>query len=401
MRKGAVNHAMIRSVEPINSTCYSAKSSDLTELKKKEYIVDFGNEQRYCSCTCPDFKNNRMICKHFFAVIEGNHRTFNDISQLFRDHVWINLDSKLFTSSSLTKTHLKSSNNTERQTNLSLNQEKDLFEKCKEISNSPPKRVHNETLKTHRNSVRSLQIDLRANLKELHDLTYIVKNEDVLKIARNEIANLTRTGKVSLQKQQQSLLITRQSSKKRLKASHSTKSCSRKRARTTKPQLTIFKKRHPYTHRVGQRAEMMRQFYRARIKLSDELKKGENIQRAERLKKPEQEQKNEEISIISSTKISAVKRGKCRTSSRMSSFITEQILNGEQLTDETINLALKILKKQYPSWNGFEDTTLGPIRQYSHHKKKFIQILYSDHHWAILCGKSLNEVLMLPILVVA
>ena len=56
MRKGAVDHAMIRSVEPINRTCYSMKSSDLTELKKKEYVVDFGNEQRYCSCTCPDLK---------------------------------------------------------------------------------------------------------------------------------------------------------------------------------------------------------------------------------------------------------------------------------------------------------------------------------------------------------
>ena len=112
-------------------------------------------------------------------------------------------------------------------------------------------------------------------IKELYDLTYIVKNEDVLKIACNEIANLTRTVKVSLQKQQQSLLITRQSPKKRVKASHSTKSFSRKTARTTKCQLTILEKRHPYTHRVGQRAETMRQFYRARIKLSDELKKSE------------------------------------------------------------------------------------------------------------------------------
>ena len=57
----------------------------------------------------------------------------------------------------------------------------------------------------------------------------------------------------------------------------------------------------------------------------------ENIQRVERLKNPEQE--NEEISIINLTKISALERGKCRTSRRMSSFITEQILNGEQLTE--------------------------------------------------------------------
>ena len=53
------------------------------------------------------------------------------------DHVLINLDSKLFTSSSLTKTNLKSSNNTESQTNTMLSQEKDLFDECKEILNSP------------------------------------------------------------------------------------------------------------------------------------------------------------------------------------------------------------------------------------------------------------------------
>ena len=41
-----------------------------------------------------------------------------------------------------------------------LSQEKDTFHECKEIPNSPPKSVLNETLKTHHNSVRSLQIDL-------------------------------------------------------------------------------------------------------------------------------------------------------------------------------------------------------------------------------------------------
>ena len=56
---------------------------------------------------------------------------------------------------------------------------------------------------------------------------------------------------------------------------------------------------------------------------------------------------------------------------------------------------------QYPSWNGFEETILGPIIQYSHHKKNLIQIIYSDHHLTIPCGKSLNEVFMLRILVVA
>ena len=80
-----------------------------------------------------------------------------------------------------------------------LSQEKDVFHECKETPNSPPKSVPNENLKTRHNSARSLQIDLRATLKELHDLTNMLKNKDVLKMYRNEMAYLLiRTVKVSL-----------------------------------------------------------------------------------------------------------------------------------------------------------------------------------------------------------
>ena len=87
MRKGAVDHAMVRSGNLSTGLVILWKSFDLTGLKKKKYVVDFGNEQLYCvcSCICPDFKINRMIFKHFFAVMEGNHRRdINDISHLFR-----------------------------------------------------------------------------------------------------------------------------------------------------------------------------------------------------------------------------------------------------------------------------------------------------------------------------
>ena len=66
MRKEAVDHAMIKSVEPINRTCYSAKSSDLTELKKKEYVVDFGKKIKYMSQEkdmfdkCKEISNNPL-----------------------------------------------------------------------------------------------------------------------------------------------------------------------------------------------------------------------------------------------------------------------------------------------------------------------------------------------------
>ena len=107
----------------------------------------------------------------------------------------------------------------------------------------------------------------------------------------------------------------------------------------------------------------MRHFTRARRKLSDELKREESI------KKPEQEQENEEISFINSRKISTLERRKFRTSCRTSSFITDQILNGEQIIND---LVLKSIKNQYSYLNEFENTTVGQIRQHYHHKKNSI-----------------------------
>ena len=41
MKNGAVIHAMIRSVEPINMICYSLEN--FWSNKIKEYVADFGN----------------------------------------------------------------------------------------------------------------------------------------------------------------------------------------------------------------------------------------------------------------------------------------------------------------------------------------------------------------------
>ena len=116
--KRAVDHAMIRFVEPIQGTCYSV-------------IADFGNEKHYYSCTCTNVQNNRMICKHFFAVTEGNHWIFYDISKIFRANVRINLDREVFTLSSLTNTHLKkkvaATQSFKLMSNTMLSHEKDML----------------------------------------------------------------------------------------------------------------------------------------------------------------------------------------------------------------------------------------------------------------------------------
>ena len=66
MRKVAVDHAMRKSVVLINRTYYSVKRSDLTELKKKEYVVDFGKkmkyvlQKKYMFDKCKEISNNPL-----------------------------------------------------------------------------------------------------------------------------------------------------------------------------------------------------------------------------------------------------------------------------------------------------------------------------------------------------
>ena len=61
-----------------------------------KYRVDFGDKDRFCSCTCDDYRRNRMLCKHFFTVIDSSKSNFHKISKLFLKHPYINLDSALF-----------------------------------------------------------------------------------------------------------------------------------------------------------------------------------------------------------------------------------------------------------------------------------------------------------------
>ena len=75
-------------------------------------------------------------------------------------------------------------------------------------------------------------------------------------------------------------------------------------------------------------------------------------------------------------------RSKQRTSATFNGAIDEQLTTKCRLTDETINLAQKILFEQFPKFVGFEDTNLGVTNGFSKHSNDpFVQILYADAHW--------------------
>ena len=63
---------------------------------RKEYEVFLGNESKFCSCSCHDFRRYRMLCKDFFTIFNSNLAKFYDLSPLFLNLPYMTLDHRLF-----------------------------------------------------------------------------------------------------------------------------------------------------------------------------------------------------------------------------------------------------------------------------------------------------------------
>ena len=60
------------------------------------YNVSFGDNETLYSCSCQDFRRTRLLCKHFFAIIKSGRKQFSDLTKLFPNHRFTNLDRGLF-----------------------------------------------------------------------------------------------------------------------------------------------------------------------------------------------------------------------------------------------------------------------------------------------------------------
>lgn len=67
----------------------------------------------------------------------------------------------------------------------------------------------------------------------------------------------------------------------------------------------------------------------------------------------------------------------------------------EELTDAIISVAQNILHEKFPDVEGFQDTTLGPLLDFSVHGGEFVQVLHTGgHHWVTVsnvgCHREVN-----------
>ena len=73
-------------IEGANPYYVASESSETT------YTVKLGDAETYPSCSCVDFSKHFLLCKHFFALIRQGCIHWEDISALYRNSLYINID---------------------------------------------------------------------------------------------------------------------------------------------------------------------------------------------------------------------------------------------------------------------------------------------------------------------
>ena len=81
------------SVEEYNNNAVMVKSASDSTKYHTDY---FGYNVNFCSCTCNEFCQIRMLCKHIIRVILVGKETFFDLSVLYLEHPLTNLGEDIF-----------------------------------------------------------------------------------------------------------------------------------------------------------------------------------------------------------------------------------------------------------------------------------------------------------------
>ena len=91
-RAQRVSTLRIDSLREITDGCFETSSDDpgINDTKLK-YNVSFGDNETFCSYSCWDFRKTRLLCKHFFPIIESGRKQFSDLTNLFWNHPLTNL----------------------------------------------------------------------------------------------------------------------------------------------------------------------------------------------------------------------------------------------------------------------------------------------------------------------
>ncbi|XP_062577915.1 uncharacterized protein LOC134239785 [Saccostrea cucullata] len=78
----------IKIADDISGRIYHVKSRESSQT----YQVTMGSGKKFPHCTCEDFRRNFLLCKHFFAIFKSTNQSWSDLSPLYAESPFVNLD---------------------------------------------------------------------------------------------------------------------------------------------------------------------------------------------------------------------------------------------------------------------------------------------------------------------
>ena len=391
---------------------YTVKSSSLLSDVIEPYIVEFGDRFKPCCCTCPSFRRNRRLCKHFFAVMSAGCETFLDLSPIYLNHPLHNIDDDIFeTRLSDTTINTPPSNSADLalHANDSFNDNADSLDPVDVDKESDQVESQSSLLPLpFKNTFRRQKAMLCSNVKVLGELCYSIKaNPLLVQEVDEQITEISKRIRSEIEKESGDLL-ERSPVKK---ASISNK-------KSYLPLPTGKKRKHPYSGRYGETAEMMRQYYRANWTL-EEIEAHKSKEEKDTIKRRKTDPKaeipvpvatkeitlsapeptpvvgdvNSEVDIVETAVINNPTSHQYRSRAVLTDIIQQQISSKAMLKDDTVNLCQKILVHQFHLTEGLEDTTLKP-KSFSRASGKFLQILHlkDQMHWILITKGKFEEI---------
>lgn len=78
-------------------------SKKVHRMRPKFHTVDLGNNDTATKCSCHYFLSSYLPCKHLFAVLRLTHSTWENLSPLYRQSPYLNLDCSILSDKALQK----------------------------------------------------------------------------------------------------------------------------------------------------------------------------------------------------------------------------------------------------------------------------------------------------------
>ena len=326
-----------------------------SDNQQEIYELSFGDTLSMPKCSCIDWSRTGYPCKHFFAIFNKYPAwSWNDLSRLYTESPFLNLDLEVIPIANF------DIDDKDRRKNEPIVNTNSYEKNCDnnrdfEFIDLPRKRkwrVNKATL-------------LREALKEIKDASFLVDDEEVLDEALERLNELKLLFK-KLIPTESNIPLEQQEVRYH---EHEPKP---KRPRD----LTLRRKKDKFSGRHGETAERFKAARTIETASSRDVPDEKVQEMGEMLDLQE-----ESVNISDAENENENKTIDQYLVKPLPNDEVELIKNNQMLTDVSINMAQKILSRQFKRRQCFQDTVLGQRLMFQA-KEQFVQILHNNNfHW--------------------